>query len=246
VHAARHEGAERARVELVAGDLPLRAPGLSVGVEDAPAEEVVQKQREPGPLGVAVEAGAQEVLHVRRVGGDRAPHAARPAQHEGARGLALEELGHPVEHAVPVSQELWQVPDQRVRLQPRRVRRPCLPRLADDTSSSPCTKNKDCTSDEQQQQPESSHGESQRLCSVSAWLWLVPTGENIWGCRAVCAAWKAPWPRARILFAARRCGPCRCSTWPWSLPTGGENFSKPFPDGRLVIGLNRPRLFAAE
>jgi len=58
VHAARHEGAERARVELVAGDLPLRAPGLSVGVEDTPAEEVVQQRRDPGPLAVAFEAGA--------------------------------------------------------------------------------------------------------------------------------------------------------------------------------------------
>lgn len=43
VHATPHEGPERARVALVAGHLPLLAPGLAVGVEDASAEEVVHQ-----------------------------------------------------------------------------------------------------------------------------------------------------------------------------------------------------------
>ncbi|KAG9455044.1 hypothetical protein H6P81_007948 [Aristolochia fimbriata] len=58
---------------LEAGHLPLEPPGVPVDVEDAVAQEIAEDGREGLPLGVILEPGLENILHVLRVRRDRVP-----------------------------------------------------------------------------------------------------------------------------------------------------------------------------
>jgi len=69
----------------VADELPLRAPRLAVGVEDAAAEQVAEHLRERIPLGVVPKVRLEKVLHVRRVRGHHGAARAEPLHHDRLR-----------------------------------------------------------------------------------------------------------------------------------------------------------------
>uniref|UniRef100_A0A0D3EYQ7 Uncharacterized protein n=1 Tax=Oryza barthii TaxID=65489 RepID=A0A0D3EYQ7_9ORYZ len=103
---ARREAAERAGGEGVGGDLPLEGPEAAVGGEEAAAEEVLEGEGEARALDVVGEAGPEEVVDDRRVGGGDAGAEAEGAAHldGGGRGGG-EEVGGPVEESVAVAEE---------------------------------------------------------------------------------------------------------------------------------------------
>ena len=90
----------------MASDLPLAAPEAAVGVEDASAEELLEDGPEPSAFYVVGEVGAEELLHVGRIGGaDAAGEAEEAVDLEGEGGRVGEHFGDPVVEAVAVAEE---------------------------------------------------------------------------------------------------------------------------------------------
>lgn len=98
----------------MAGELALREPEVTVGIEDATAEEVAEDVDEGLALGVVAEVGLEYVLHIVRVGGDDGAAGAEAAHDEGLRRGGREEVGVPVEEAVPVAVEGDEAANERV------------------------------------------------------------------------------------------------------------------------------------
>lgn len=81
----------------MAGDLPLELPGVTVGVENAVAEEVLENFTEEVAFLVDGEVGLEDVLNHSRVGGDNEAAAQRVVHSDGRSGRVLEKLSEPWE-----------------------------------------------------------------------------------------------------------------------------------------------------
>lgn len=80
-------------------ELALEAPGRTVDVEDAAAEEVREDGGEGFSLGVVVELGLEDVANVGWVGGD---DVTEDVEVDGVRRGSCEEVGVPVGEVVEV------------------------------------------------------------------------------------------------------------------------------------------------
>nr|CAB3465830.1 unnamed protein product [Digitaria exilis] len=105
--------------ELVADELALGAPRLTVDVEDAAAEEVAECLREGLPFRIVPKVTLEDVLDVRRVRGHHGASRAEAFHDERLRRRRREEAGVPVEQPATVPVELHQAAQHRVA--PRRV-----------------------------------------------------------------------------------------------------------------------------
>lgn len=110
-----NESAEGAGVELVAGDLALELPGVSVGGEDAVAEEVPDGAAESGAFAVAGEVGLENVLDHGRVRCEYLAGAEGAVEDEGGGRADAEDVGDPVNAAVAVCSDLKDGADDGVR-----------------------------------------------------------------------------------------------------------------------------------
>lgn len=101
----------------MAGDFPLKCPGITVDVEDALAEEIVKYVVETGAFNIVREVGEEEVADVGGIdGADDVGEVEEGVNLEsGGRGLR-EEVGDPVVEAVEVSEEAEKVSDDGVAL----------------------------------------------------------------------------------------------------------------------------------
>ncbi|KAJ6829582.1 putative cytochrome P450 94B3-like [Iris pallida] len=98
------ERADGLGVEPRAGQLALRPPVVAVGVDDAAAEQVLERGDVAGALGVVAEVGLDDVLHIGRGGGED-----DAGEGDGVGRAGLEALRRPVEEAVAVLYELVEV-----------------------------------------------------------------------------------------------------------------------------------------
>ena len=111
VHPARHGLAQGASGEFQCGSLTLEEPRVAVGVEDAFAEQIVERGLPRGAFGVVVEAELEDVLEVFGVARDGDEALFTGEEGKGAdAGLVraaarAEVVGDPVVHAVGVLDE---------------------------------------------------------------------------------------------------------------------------------------------
>jgi hypothetical protein len=105
---------ERALAELVAGGLALPQPLVAVGVEDAVAEEILDRGHRDLALGVVGEVGLRYVLDVGRIGSDGGAAEAGDLEGHSVRGASPHDVGRPLEEAVLVLDKVRERADEGV------------------------------------------------------------------------------------------------------------------------------------
>lgn len=108
------EFSERSGVELVAGELSLELPGVTIGVEDTVAEEIAESSMESIAFVVDGEVGLEDMLDDGRIGGENLAGAEGAVEGEGGGGRAVEDVGDPEDTAVFVGGDGENGTDERI------------------------------------------------------------------------------------------------------------------------------------
>lgn len=97
-----NELAERLGVEFMAGNLSLKFPSFTVGVEDTVAKKITDGTFKRETFAVAREVGFENMLHYGGVCCENLAGTERAVEDEGGGRDGLEDVGDPVDTAVEV------------------------------------------------------------------------------------------------------------------------------------------------